>query len=108
APPSRGGVSGVGVPEDAEAVASAVSGPLGSDVDVVTVGANFLLSADVGSAVLLDAVKAAYPRALIAGFGADMAVLKGVGHPRALTDAWNLTKAQGWQGVGHTRMATES
>jgi glutamate synthase domain-containing protein 1 len=37
-----------------------------------------------------------------------MAVLKGVGHPRALTVAWALAKAQGWQGVGHTRMATES
>jgi glutamate synthase domain-containing protein 1 len=37
-----------------------------------------------------------------------MAVLKGVGHPRALTEAWGLAKAQGWQGVGHTRMATES
>ena len=49
-----------------------------------------------------------YPRALIAGFGSDMAVLKGVGHPRKLTDAWGLAKAQGWQGVGHTRMATES
>jgi hypothetical protein len=57
---------------------------------------------------LLDAVTAAYPQALIAGFGSDMAVLKGVGHPRALTEAWGLAKAQGWQGVGHTRMATES
>jgi len=74
----------------------------------MNVGATYLLSADVKSAVLLDAVRAAYPGALIAGFGADMAVLKGVGHPRLLTDAWNLAKAQGWQGVGHTRMATES
>lgn len=31
-----------------------------------------------------------------------------MGHPRSLTDAWGLAKAQGWQGVGHTRMATES
>ena len=37
-----------------------------------------------------------------------MVVLKGVGHPRKLTEAWGLAKAQGWQGVGHTRMATES
>jgi glutamate synthase domain-containing protein 1 len=37
-----------------------------------------------------------------------MAVLKGVGHPRTLTNSWGLAKAQGWQGVGHTRMATES
>jgi glutamate synthase domain-containing protein 1 len=81
---------------------------LSLDVSVTRVGDTYLLTADVSSAVLLDAVKAAYPQALIAGFGADMAVLKGVGHPRALTDVWGLANAQGWQGVGHTRMATES
>ena len=107
-PAGRGGVSVIDVSDDAEAVATAVSERLGRDVDVATVDATYLLSADSSSAELLDAVKAAFPRALIAGFGADMAVLKGVGHPRTLTDAWNLAKAQGWQGVGHTRMATES
>src|SRR3954471_2054050 len=81
---------------------------LGLDVTVARVGDAYLVTADVPSDVLLDAVKAAYPEALIAGFGTDMAVLKGVGHPRTLTSAWNLAAAQGWQGVGHTRMATES
>ncbi|MGV0743017.1 glutamine amidotransferase [Mycolicibacterium sp. XJ870] len=81
---------------------------LGPDVDVVQVDSTYLLSADMRSEELLERVRRAYPTALIAGFGADLAVLKGVGHPRALTDAWGLSKAQGWQGVGHTRMATES
>ncbi|OBB31648.1 glutamine amidotransferase [Mycolicibacterium peregrinum] len=81
---------------------------LGPDVDVVQVDSTYLLSADMDSEELLGLVRAAYPTALISGFGADLAVLKGVGHPRALTDAWGLAKAQGWQGVGHTRMATES
>ena len=107
-PPGRGGVSVVDVADGAEAVASAVAGCLDRDVEVVTVDTTYLLTADVDSAALLAAVRSAYPRALIAGFGADMAVLKGVGDPRTLTDAWGLAKAQGWQGVGHTRMATES
>ncbi|OMB80000.1 class II glutamine amidotransferase domain-containing protein [Mycolicibacterium conceptionense] len=81
---------------------------LGPDVDVVQVDSTYLLSADMDSEELLGLVRAAYPTALISGFGPDLAVLKGVGHPRALTEAWGLTKAQGWQGVGHTRMATES
>jgi methylamine---glutamate N-methyltransferase subunit A len=81
---------------------------LGPDVDVVQVDSTYLLSADMDSEELLGLVRAAYPTALISGFGSDLAVLKGVGHPRALTDAWGLAKAQGWQGVGHTRMATES
>ncbi|OBB13272.1 glutamine amidotransferase [Mycolicibacterium setense] len=81
---------------------------LGPDVDVVQVDSTYLLSADMESEELLDLVRSAYPTALISGFGPDLAVLKGVGHPRALTEAWGLAKAQGWQGVGHTRMATES
>ncbi|MGV0773075.1 glutamine amidotransferase [Mycobacterium syngnathidarum] len=81
---------------------------LGPDVDVVQVDSTYLLSADMESEELLDLVRTACPTALISGFGPDLAVLKGVGHPRALTEAWGLAKAQGWQGVGHTRMATES
>ena len=111
-PPGRGCVSiaelAPGTTADIAAVTAAVAAELGSDVDGVAVDDSFQLSAAVESERLLAAVRSAYPRALIAGFGADMAVLKGVGHPRALTDAWGLTKAQGWQGVGHTRMATES
>ena len=98
-PPGRGCVSVT----DIEVVPD-----LGADVDVVQVDSSYLLSADMPSEALLERVRLSYPGALIAGFGADLAVLKGVGHPRALTDAWGLSKAQGWQGVGHTRMATES
>ena len=93
-PPGRGCVSVT----DIEVVPD-----LGADVDVVQVDSSYLLSADMPSEALLERVRLSYPGALIAGFGADLAVLKGVGHPRALTDAWGLSKAQGWQGVGHTR-----
>jgi len=99
-PPGRGCVSVLEVdPTAADLVL---------DVTITRVGETYLLTAESSSEVLLDAVKSAYPDTLVAGFGSDMAVLKGVGHPRALTEAWGLTKAQGWQGVGHTRMATES
>lgn len=111
-PPGHGCVSvadlGTGSTEDTAAVAASVGAALGGDVVGSAVGVSHVLSAAVDSEVLLSAVRAAYPDALIAGFGSDMAVLKGVGHPRALTDGWGLANAQGWQGVGHTRMATES
>jgi amidophosphoribosyltransferase len=99
-PPGRGSVSVLEVEPAAD--------DIGLDVSVTRQGDTYLLTADTSSEVLLDAVTAAYPQALISGFGSDMAVLKGVGHPHALTEAWGLAKAQGWQGVGHTRMATES
>lgn len=98
-PPGRGCVSVTDIADAPD---------LGSDVDVAQVDSTYLLSASFSSEELLERVRQSYPDALIAGFGADLAVLKGVGHPRALTDAWGLAKAQGWQGVGHTRMATES
>lgn len=111
-PPGHGCVSvadlGTGLTEDTTQVAASVGAALGADVAGAAVGASHVLSAAVDSGVLLSAVRAAYPDALIAGFGSDMAVLKGVGHPRVLTEGWGLAAAQGWQGVGHTRMATES
>ncbi len=100
APPGRGCVSVLEVEPTVN--------DLGLDVSVTRRGDTYLLTAEVPSEVLLKAVTTAYPDALIAGFGSDMAVLKGIGHPRALTDVWGLANAQGWQGVGHTRMATES
>ena len=111
-PPGKGCVSvadlGTGDTGDSAAVTSPVAAALGSDVDAVAVDNSYLLSANVDSEALLAAVRSAHPQALVAGFGSDIAVLKGVGHPRVLTDGWGLEKAQGWQGVGHTRMATES
>lgn len=111
-PAGRGCVSvadlGTGRTEDADQVAAAVGATLGGEVSGVAVDVSYVLSADVDSEVLLAATRSAYPDALVAGFGSDMAVLKGVGHPRTLTERWGLAKAQGWQGVGHTRMATES
>jgi methylamine---glutamate N-methyltransferase subunit A len=103
-PPGRSSLSLLEVDATPEEVARA----LGPDVSVTRLDETYLLTAQGSSASLLAAAKAAYPRALIAGFGNDLAVLKGVGHPRALTDAWGLANAAGWQGVGHTRMATES
>lgn len=107
-PVGRGCVSLVDVGVPAGDIAAAVGAELGSAVTVVIVDITSLLSADVDSETLLAAARVAYPDALVAGFGADLAVLKGVGHPARLSDSWGLTTAQGWQGVGHTRMATES
>ncbi len=121
-PPGQGCVSvaDLGAARTVADVAAAVTAELGDNhtgddsgtgsvVSAVAVESSYLLSsAYTDSDTLLSAVRRAYPRALIAGFGSDMAVLKGVGHPRTLTDGWGLAKAHGWQGVGHTRMATES
>ncbi|MGH8793584.1 MAG: glutamine amidotransferase [Stackebrandtia sp.] len=81
---------------------------LDSSVQVTKLDATYVASAAVDVDTLVAAARSAFPDALIAGFGRDVTVLKGVGAPRELAESWGLPKAQGWQGVGHTRMATES
>ncbi|MCI3270543.1 glutamine amidotransferase [Streptomyces cylindrosporus] len=53
-------------------------------------------------------VAAALPGARVIGTGEGFAVLKGTGNPAALAESFGLAGVSGWQGVGHTRMATES
>ncbi|WP_319429446.1 glutamine amidotransferase [Mycobacterium sp. RTGN5] len=106
-PPGKGTVSVLDVDDSLEQVAAALHGAFG-EVSAHRVDETLLVSADVAPEALHAAITAHYPHALVAGFGRNVAVLKGVGHPKALTEAWGLVHAQGWQGVGHTRMATES
>ncbi|WP_427917929.1 class II glutamine amidotransferase [Streptomyces sp. cg40] len=100
-PPGRAVVSLLGVtPADAE---TALPGTTAVAADVTTV-----VHADLSVAALLAAVADALPDAVVIGSGTDMAVLKGTGNPVELADSFGLANVTGWQGVGHTRMATES
>jgi len=97
-PPGRAVVSLLGVtPAEAEA---ALPGAVAVAADATTV-----VHADGD---LLAAVSAALPHATVIGSGTDMAVLKGTGNPVRLAMSFGLAGVTGWQGVGHTRMATES
>ncbi|KUM67394.1 glutamine amidotransferase [Streptomyces sp. ISL-22] len=97
-PPGRAVVSLLGVtPAEAEA---ALPGAVAVAADATTV-----VHADGD---LLAAVSAALPHATVIGSGTGMAVLKGTGNPVGLAESFGLAGVTGWQGVGHTRMATES
>ena len=107
-PAGHAGVSVLQASATTAEVESTLTAHLGTAVSARDLGDTRLITAAVGAEALRAAVAAAYPNDLIAGFGTDVTVLKGVGHPRALAASWDLSSAQGWQGVGHTRMATES
>jgi glutamate synthase domain-containing protein 1 len=92
----------------AEDLADRLSSVLGATAQVVDAAPTYVVSAPVGLAELRAAVRTVLPTGLVIGFGEDVAVLKGVGRPRDLAAAFGLEQASGWQGVGHTRMATES
>ncbi|MBD0862778.1 glutamine amidotransferase [Gordonia sp. zg691] len=108
APPGHGCISLLELDVLPEEVSTTLSAALGVPVAAQSIDVTLVASAPVGAEELLAAARAAYPDALVAGFGSDLTVLKGVGAPRELTESWGLASASGWQGVGHTRMATES
>ncbi|MFJ6901891.1 glutamine amidotransferase [Streptomyces hokutonensis] len=100
-PPGHAVVSLLGVtPAEAEA---ALPGARALAADATTV-----VHADLPADDLLAAVTATLPGATVIGSGTDMAVLKGTGNPVELARSFGLAGARGHQGVGHTRMATES
>ncbi|MGW6195566.1 hypothetical protein ACWF0M_05410 [Kribbella sp. NPDC055110] len=107
-PSGRGVISIIDVDAGADEVASALAAEVGIDVSVIARGTTYLVNADVASEELLAAARKVYPQVLVGGFGEDLAVLKGVGRPQDLVEEWGLPGVRGWQGVGHTRMATES
>ncbi len=74
--------------------------PLGSDSAV------FVSSAAETS--FLAAVRRAAPQVTVPGFGRSMVVVKDVGAPAAICARYGIPAWGGYQGIGHTRMATES
>jgi methylamine---glutamate N-methyltransferase subunit A len=74
--------------------------PLGSDSAV------FVSQTDEGS--FLSAVRRVAPQVTVPGFGRSMVVVKDVGAPAAICARYGIPGWGGYQGIGHTRMATES
>jgi glutamate synthase domain-containing protein 1 len=77
-------------------------------VTATRAGDTTVLTAPVAAEALAAAISAAAPDALVVGRGDDLAVYKGVGHPSDLAVTYGLREVTGWQGLAHTRMATES
>ncbi len=106
-PPGESTVSLLPGNASADDVATAVRAVLPEAV-VVDAGQTLVVHAATDPDTLAAAVREAVPGAVVIGAGEEVAVLKGVGHPQALAGEFGLPAAQGWQGVAHTRMATES
>lgn len=82
--------------------------PRVGDALVTEAGDTTVVAAPVDVDSLVAAVHAVAPGALVVGAGRDLAVYKGTGNPRELAVTYDLAHAGGWQGLAHTRMATES
>jgi glutamate synthase domain-containing protein 1 len=95
-------------PVPATELAMTLTADLGVPVAGIDKSPTTIVHAPVDYESLTAATRIAAPGARLIGFGSDLTVLKGVGNPAALADAFCLPQARGWQGIGHTRMATES
>jgi methylamine---glutamate N-methyltransferase subunit A len=78
------------------------------DALVTAAGDTTVVAAPLSVDALVDAVRIAAPDVTVVGSGTELTVYKGTGHPRELAATYDLANAQGWQGLAHTRMATES
>ncbi|MFG2377773.1 glutamine amidotransferase [Streptomyces sp. NPDC048504] len=100
-PPGRAVVSLLGVtPKEASTALP--------DTVVVSADATTVVHADSPVPELLAIIATALPQATVIGSGEGFAVLKGTGNPVQLAESFGLAGVTGYQGVGHTRMATES
>ena len=106
-PPGEASVSLLAGARTADDVAGAVRALL-PEAGIVDAGQTLVVHAATDPVALAAAVRDAVPGAVVIGAGEEVAVLKGVGHPQSLAAEFGLPAAQGWQGVAHTRMATES
>jgi len=107
-PAGHSTVTLLGNPVAAASLAAELSTELGVTVTGIDKAPTTVLHAPVGHEILAAAARTAVPSARLIGFGSELTVLKGTGNPRELARAFGLPNARGWQGVGHTRMATES
>ena len=89
--------------------------PLGSDSAVfvsspaeASTAETSTAEASTGEASFLAAVRRVAPQVTVPGFGRSMVVVKDVGAPAAICARYGIPGWGGYQGIGHTRMATES
>jgi glutamate synthase domain-containing protein 1 len=104
-PAGHASVSVLGADTGLAAAAGAV---LGVNVAAIDLPPTTVLHAPVPAHELTAVIRSVDPGATVIGLGEEVTVLKGMGDPLDLARGFGLPAASGWQGVGHTRMATES
>ncbi|MCI2264350.1 glutamine amidotransferase [Sediminivirga luteola] len=121
APAPASGWDEVTIPASARAglaAGSSGTGPSGGLAgalvrDEVTVhgreaGQTSIFTAAVKTQELASAVREALPQAVLTSSGTALGVMKGTGEPATLAETFGLAGMSAYQGVAHTRMATES
>lgn len=93
---------------DWEDLAHRLNGRPGSGTQIRRIADDAVLIAEHGTERLLDALKAEAPEVRVFAFGHALEVYKDVGSPSDVCQRYGTAERSGYQGLGHTRMATES
>ena len=94
---------------DWDLLAERIAAETGRDLRVEPLGSDSaVFVSPAAEASFLAAVRRVAPRVSVPGYGRSMVVVKDVGAPAAICARYGIPGWAGYQGIGHTRMATES
>jgi methylamine---glutamate N-methyltransferase subunit A len=90
-------------------LAKGVAAETGCDVTAQRLaGDSAVLVCTADETSFLNAMRRLGPQVAVAGYGRAMVVVKDVGAPAEICSRYGIPGWAGYQGIGHTRMATES
>lgn len=95
-------------PPDWTALAATIAAMVGAPVAATDHGDAAVLTADADASAMAAAVREVAPDVVAVGFGSAIEVFKHTGAAQRLVDAYPVVARPAHQGLGHTRMATES
>lgn len=94
---------------DWDLLAKGIAADTGSEVTTQRLaGDSAVLASPVDETLFLNALRRVGPQVAVAGYGRAMVVVKDVGSPAEICSRYGIPGWAGYQGIGHTRMATES
>jgi glutamate synthase domain-containing protein 1 len=94
---------------DWDLLAKRIATETGSDVRAEPLGTDSAVFGSPAAEVsFLAAIRRIAPQVSVPGYGRSMVVVKDVGAPAAICARYGIPGWGGYQGIGHTRMATES
>lgn len=93
---------------DWDALGRAIAEDLATSVEVEGLGDVAVVSVDAEDELAVRSVARLAPSVALVGIGQNMEIFKDVGLSREIIARYGIDRRSGYQGVGHTRMATES
>ena len=97
-----------GADTDWDEVTERLHQDLSTEVDLRLIADDAVITLDAEPALVSKTLDEWHPEVSVVSYGHSVEVYKDVGHPATICDRYGIESRRGFQGLGHTRMATES